>query len=448
MSDPAASPPANFQASAPASPAGLRIRARPSAGDGDVMGFVLDAPLADGPGVAFDGPGDAPLARALFALGAIRRVQVAGATIWVQKDSAADWAGIKPAIAAAIRATLAQTDAPLGAPAAADDAPDDDPDQALLRAVGDLLERQVNPSVAAHGGHIAAEKVADRVVYLRMSGGCQGCAASAATLREGVERMLRAALPQIAGIVDLTDHDAGAAPFYARPDGAAPPAFDRPLPAGVIHWEDGRLMVDPDYLAPRLGLAPETLRLALRNGDVVGVTEAGQGADAGKTRITMRSPTRAWAAEIDAEGRAREIPPPRRPAAAPTVPTVSSAPTVPPVPPVPNHDPALAERLRATLQALPDDRPCITYGALARAVGLWAPGSVRRVTRALEALMHADAAAGRPFIAARAVSRGAAQMPGRGFFDLACALSRGPAAEETDAEFHRAELSRLRRPAA
>ena len=150
----------------------------------------------------------------------------------------------------------------------------------------------------------------DTTVYLRMSGGCQGCAASAATLREGVERMLRAALPQIGRIVDVTDHEAGDNPFYAR-DGGASPVLNRPVPPGVIGWEDGQVMIDPEYLAPRLGLTPETLRAAMRSGDVVGVTETDPEAH-GKTRVVMRSAERAWAAELDAEGAAREVPPPRR----------------------------------------------------------------------------------------------------------------------------------------
>jgi NFU1 iron-sulfur cluster scaffold homolog, mitochondrial len=155
------------------------------------------------------------------------------------------------------------------------------------------------------------DRVEGGTVYLRMSGGCQGCAASAATLRQGVERMLRAALPEIGEIADVTDHAAGSNPYYAREDGGASPLLNRPIPPGVIGWATGQVTVDPAYLAPRLGLTPETLREGLRNGTVVGVTETGQGADAGKTRIVLRSGIRAWAAEIDAAGAAREIPPPR-----------------------------------------------------------------------------------------------------------------------------------------
>lgn len=400
----------------------LRIRAQSSVSDPQIMGFVLDAPVQAGQSARFDAPDDAaPLSRALFSLPGICHVEVSGATIWVRKDDAADWAALKPAIATAIRQVLDTTDAPLGAQISAQDA---DPDAALLRAVETLLDRQVNPSVAAHGGHIAAERVEDGTVYLRMSGGCQGCAASAATLREGVERMLRAALPSIREIVDVTDHAAGSTPFYAREDGPSP-MLNRPVPPGVISWQGEQITVDPEYLAPRLGLTPEALRQGLRMGDVVGVTEIGAGVDAGKSRIILRSATRAWAAEVFTDGTAREIPPPRAANAAAS------------------REQDLVARVRAHLERLPLHQPHITYGALARAVGHWAPGSVGRITRALETTMREDAAADRPFIAARAVSRGREALPGRGFFDLARTLSRGPQDGQSDEAFHASQIALL-----
>lgn len=397
-----------------------RIRAQPSAQDANAMAFVLDAPVQGNHKATFRRGDSAPLAQSLFAIDSVTRVEVSDATIWIGKEAASEWTRLKPAIATAIRSVLDATDAPLGDMAIAQT----DPDASLLRAVEALLEEQINPSVAAHGGHIGVEKVIGSTVYLRMSGGCQGCAASSATLREGVERMLRAALPQIIKIVDVTDHASGTSPFYAKNDGPSP-MMNGPLPAGVIDWQDGQIMVDPDYMAPRLGLLPETLRAGLRNGDVVGVTEAGVGKDASKTRIIMRSTTRSWAAEIGADGVAREIPPPRAIAA------------------VPEKERALAASVRTYLDGLSVKNVPVTYGALARALGLWAPGSIRKVTRALEVTMREDAAAERPFIAARAVSRGRDGLPGEGFFQLARALSRGPDEGESDAEFHVREIAKL-----
>lgn len=77
-----------------------------------------------------------------------------------------------------------------------------------------VLDELVNPRIAAHGGAVELVDVTDDTAYVRMSGGCQGCSASAATLRMGVERMLKDEIPEIQEVVDLTDHEAGVNPYY------------------------------------------------------------------------------------------------------------------------------------------------------------------------------------------------------------------------------------------
>lgn len=384
-----------------------RIRVQASPKDPDTLRFLLDGPVADAP-LRLNAGDDRPLARALFAVSGVEGAEVSGATIHVRRAPGADWGALKAPIAAAIRAAL-EGPAPLG-----DVATEDDPDAALLAAVRELLDRQANPAIASHGGYIAAERVEDGTVYLRMEGGCQGCAASAATLRDGVERMLRAALPQIVAIVDVTDHASGANPFYDRNVGTSP-ALVRPVPPEVIGWRGEQIVVDPEYLAPRLSLTAEALRDGMTTGTVKSRMEPGK--EPGTTRVIVRGPQRAWAAEISTDGRAYEVPPPR-------------------------DETPLRGRVRAHLEALvPEDGP-ITYGALARAMGLWMPGSVRKVTQALEETMDEDAAAGRPFVAARVVSR-AGHLPGKGFFEKASALGQGPEPGESDSAFHARQVAAL-----
>jgi Fe/S biogenesis protein NfuA len=77
-----------------------------------------------------------------------------------------------------------------------------------------MLDEEVNPSVASHGGHIELVDYANRVCYIRMTGGCQGCASSAATLKNGVEQAVFKAFPRVRSVVDLTDHAAGSNPYY------------------------------------------------------------------------------------------------------------------------------------------------------------------------------------------------------------------------------------------
>lgn len=77
-----------------------------------------------------------------------------------------------------------------------------------------VIDEVINPGIAAHGGFVELVDVSEDTLYLRMGGGCQGCAASAATLRQGIERMVRQEVPEIENIVDVTDHTAGANPYY------------------------------------------------------------------------------------------------------------------------------------------------------------------------------------------------------------------------------------------
>lgn len=81
--------------------------------------------------------------------------------------------------------------------------------------VRQLLAESVNPSLASHGGYADLVGVEDTTVFLSMGGGCQGCAMSAATLREGIQVAIKEAIPEVTDIVDVTDHDAGASPFYS-----------------------------------------------------------------------------------------------------------------------------------------------------------------------------------------------------------------------------------------
>jgi Fe/S biogenesis protein NfuA len=80
--------------------------------------------------------------------------------------------------------------------------------------VRQLLDQAVNPMLASHGGYAELVGVEETKVFLKMGGGCQGCAVSAMTLREGIETQIRAAIPEVTDIVDVTDHDAGENPYY------------------------------------------------------------------------------------------------------------------------------------------------------------------------------------------------------------------------------------------
>jgi len=73
----------------------------------------------------------------------------------------------------------------------------------------------VNPSIASHGGQINLVDVKGTEVFMEMTGGCQGCAASQMTLRQGVENMIQQHVPEVTEIHDVTDHDAGENPYFS-----------------------------------------------------------------------------------------------------------------------------------------------------------------------------------------------------------------------------------------
>ena len=84
----------------------------------------------------------------------------------------------------------------------------------LAERVRQVLEARVNPAVASHGGEITLVDIDGDTVYLELGGGCQGCGMARVTLKQGVEKMLKEAIPEIGGIVDVTDHASGANPYY------------------------------------------------------------------------------------------------------------------------------------------------------------------------------------------------------------------------------------------
>jgi Fe/S biogenesis protein NfuA len=84
----------------------------------------------------------------------------------------------------------------------------------VAEQVEQLLKEQINPALAAHGGFAELKGVEGDKVYVTMGGGCQGCAVSAMTLRDGIARSIKEAIPEVTEVIDTTDHDAGENPYY------------------------------------------------------------------------------------------------------------------------------------------------------------------------------------------------------------------------------------------
>ncbi len=83
----------------------------------------------------------------------------------------------------------------------------------LAQGIQELIDGEINPGVASHGGHVELLDVKDNQVYVRMGGGCQGCGMASVTLKQGVEALLQQHYPDVQ-VVDTTDHAGGSNPFY------------------------------------------------------------------------------------------------------------------------------------------------------------------------------------------------------------------------------------------
>jgi Fe/S biogenesis protein NfuA len=85
----------------------------------------------------------------------------------------------------------------------------------LAQRVLAVLDEQVNPAIAAHGGRADLMRMDGEIAVLSLSGGCQGCGMARATLSQGIEVALKDAIPELKGVVDITDHAVGENPYYA-----------------------------------------------------------------------------------------------------------------------------------------------------------------------------------------------------------------------------------------
>lgn len=191
----------------------IAIRAEPV--DDRRCRFVVDRPVHAGVR-RFTSPDEAagsPLAEALFGVPGISSIIVGGSVITLEKETPAPWQAIGKSVGAAIRQALSSEAPPVGErmPAGAGAVTDDE----LYERVSQLFEQQVNPMVARHGGLVELIDVQDAVVLLRMGGGCQGCGMASVTLRQGIEGMLSEHIPEVQGVMDITDHASGANPYFA-----------------------------------------------------------------------------------------------------------------------------------------------------------------------------------------------------------------------------------------
>ena len=138
-----------------------------------------------------------PLASRLFEVKGVSRVFFGSDFISVTKDSGLDWNNLKPSILTGIMEHFSSGLPVLNSIDNNDGEVDDDEDTETVKQIKDLLETRVRPAVAMDGGDITFCSFEDGIVTLKMQGACAGCPSSTATLKMGIENMLRHYIPEV-----------------------------------------------------------------------------------------------------------------------------------------------------------------------------------------------------------------------------------------------------------
>jgi Fe-S cluster biogenesis protein NfuA len=196
----------------------IKITGYPSRVDPMECSFTVDRPVLEDRSFYFPSAEKAvgsPLAERLFAVPGVATVLVAHDTVTVTKDAARTWQEVGKEIGAAIR-DIVRSGEPAVSPEAMTRVP---PPDTIREVVQHLIDTQINPGIASHGGHVRLLDVRGNAVYIEMGGGCQGCGMANVTLRHGIEKVIREMVPEVGEILDVTDHAAGRNPFYASSAG-------------------------------------------------------------------------------------------------------------------------------------------------------------------------------------------------------------------------------------
>ncbi len=190
----------------------IRIQAEPK--DNDTCRFTVDKAVYPDGSIYFGDKAQAagsPLAEQLFGIEGVTSVLVQDSVVTVSAPTGGDWMPVAKQVGTIIRAALSS-----GEPVIAQDVLGSLPDpEEIKKKVQGVLDGEINPAVAAHGGWVELIDVQKNEVFIRMGGGCQGCGMADVTLKQGVEKSIRQAVPQIGAIMDTTDHATGRNPYYA-----------------------------------------------------------------------------------------------------------------------------------------------------------------------------------------------------------------------------------------
>lgn len=190
----------------------IAITGEPTA-DAATCKFIVDRPVYPGKSVYFASREMAEasaLARKLFEIAEVGNIFIADNTITITKTGSNPWPEIGKLIGAKIREHI-RSNAPVVDPDFVDKLPGE---EEIRKKILDLFEKEINPALGSHGGFVELVEVKGSSVYVRLGGGCQGCASAKMTLKMGIEKIVREKIPEVREILDATDHSTGSNPYY------------------------------------------------------------------------------------------------------------------------------------------------------------------------------------------------------------------------------------------
>ncbi len=191
----------------------IKIRAEPSK-DLDRCTFTVDRDVYPESSAYFgsvEAAKRSELASRIFTINGVVGVLISTNAVTVSARGISDWRPAGKEVGGMIRSVIGS-----GKPAVDPNYKQTLPPSGVLRErVQTVIDKEINPSVASHGGYIDLLDVRANTVFIRMGGGCQGCSSALMTLKHGVEQILRQHVPEIGDILDTTDHAAGRNPYFA-----------------------------------------------------------------------------------------------------------------------------------------------------------------------------------------------------------------------------------------
>ena len=204
----------------------IKITAEPSS-TGELCTFKISIPLLRNEALKCldtDQAKGSPLLEDLFKLEGIREVLVGHDIVKIKRAGNVDWKILGKDVGQVLRSHLSGNGKlfaedwkeRLAVGDSYNSAPDGKQfDTKEGRAIQKIINEQVNPALKAHGGFANLIDIKDHKVYLRMGGGCQGCAQVDATLKEGIMKLIKQHVPSVKEVIDVTDHASGDNPYYS-----------------------------------------------------------------------------------------------------------------------------------------------------------------------------------------------------------------------------------------